>query len=33
MANGLIFPYHVTSAITDGATRKGKGAQAMVALG
>jgi hypothetical protein len=33
MANGLIFPYHVVSAMTDGVTRKGKGTQAMVALG
>ena len=33
MANGLIFPYHVVSAMTDGVTRKGKGTQAMVVLG
>ncbi len=33
MANGLIFPYHVASAMTDGVTRKAKGTQAMVALG
>ena len=33
MANGLIFPYHVVSAMTDGVTRKGQGTQAMVALG
>ena len=33
MANGLIFPYHVASAITNGVTRKGKGTQAMVVLG
>jgi hypothetical protein len=33
MANGLIFPYHVVSVMTDGGTRKGKGAPAMVARG
>ncbi len=33
MANGLIFPYHVASAMTEGVTRKGKGTQAMVVLG
>jgi hypothetical protein len=33
MANGLIFPYHVVTAMTDGVTRKGKGTQAMVVLG
>jgi hypothetical protein len=33
MANGLIFPYHVVSAMTDGETGKGKGTQAMVVLG
>ncbi len=33
MANGLIFPYHVVSATTDGVTRKGNGTQAMVVLG
>jgi hypothetical protein len=33
MANGLIFPYHVVSVMTDGETGKGKGTQAMVALG
>ena len=25
MANGLIFPYHVASVMTDGGTRKAKG--------
>jgi hypothetical protein len=33
MANGLIFPYHVASAMTDEVTRKGSGTQAMVVLG
>jgi hypothetical protein len=33
MGNGLIFPYHAISVITDGVTRKGKGTQAMVVLG
>ena len=33
MANGLIFPYHVASVMTDGGTRKAKGTLAMVALG
>ena len=33
MANGLIFPYHVMSAMTNGVTGKAKGTQAMVVLG
>jgi hypothetical protein len=33
MANGLIFPYHEVSAMTEGVTGKAKGTQAMVALG
>jgi hypothetical protein len=33
MANGLIFPYHDVSAMTEGVTGKAKGTQAMVALG
>jgi hypothetical protein len=33
MANGLIFPYHVMSAMTNGVTGKAKGTQAMVDLG
>ncbi len=33
MANGLIFPYHVASAMTNGVTGKAKGTQAMVVLG
>ncbi len=33
MANGLIFPYHVVTVTTEGATRKGKGTLAKVAQG
>ena len=33
MVNGLIFPYHVAPVMTDGGTRKGKGALAMVDQG
>ena len=33
MANGLIFPYHVVSVMTDGGTRKAKGTLAMVDQG
>ncbi len=33
MANGLIFPYHVAPAMTEGVTGKAKGTQAMVVLG
>jgi hypothetical protein len=33
MANGLIFPYHDVSVMTEGMTGKAKGTQAMVALG
>ena len=33
MANGLIFPYHVASVMTDGGTRKAKGTLATVAQG
>ena len=33
MANGLIFPYHVVSVTTEGATRKGRGSLAMVVQG
>jgi hypothetical protein len=33
MANGLIFPYHVASVMTNGVTRKANGTQAMVVLG
>ena len=33
MDNGLIFPYHAMSTMTDGVTGKAKGSQAMVVLG
>jgi hypothetical protein len=33
MANGLIFPYHVVSATTEGATGKARGAPATVVRG
>jgi hypothetical protein len=33
MANGLIFPYHVATTMTNGVTGKAKGTQAMVVLG
>jgi hypothetical protein len=33
MANGLIFPYHVASVMTDGGTRKAKRTLAKVVQG